>query len=258
PALDARTCIIVAGMHRSGTSATARVINLLGADIASDLLSGIPDDNDRGFWESATTYVFHDRLFAALDSAWDAPYPLVVGWVETDAARETKQAILAHIDKEFANSKMFVVKDPRVSRLLPLWLLALDERSIEPVVVIPFRNPVEVAASLARRDGLPLAQSLLGYIQANLEAEPASRGRRRVFAHYDDLLSDWRSFAAKLAGVGGPRSDGLRAQTEEEIDDFLTRDLQRHRAMRESLAQLPDGAAMLAQMYDAMVLAAAT
>src|SRR5215470_17990760 len=56
PALDARTCIIVAGMHRSGTSATARVINLLGADIASDLLPSIPGNNDRGFWESATTY----------------------------------------------------------------------------------------------------------------------------------------------------------------------------------------------------------
>jgi len=53
---QAPTCIIVAGMHRSGTSATTRVINLLGADIASNLVAGIPGDNDRGFWESHTTY----------------------------------------------------------------------------------------------------------------------------------------------------------------------------------------------------------
>ena len=258
PAPHARTCILVAGMHRSGTSAVTRVINLLGADIASDLIPSIPDNNDRGFWESATTYDLHDRLFAALDTAWDDPYPLVDGWLETDAARAAKRAILEHIDKEFADSGMFVVKDPRMSRLLPLWLQALDEASIEPLVVIPFRNPIEVAASLARRDGLPLAQSLLGYIQGNLEAERASRGRRRVFQRYDDLLSDWRSFAEKLASVGGPRTDALPAQPAREVDDFLSTDLHHHRATRENLAKLPDGAAMLVEMYDGMVQVATT
>jgi hypothetical protein len=258
PAPHARTCIVVAGMHRSGTSAMTRVINLLGADIASDLLPSIPGNNDRGFWESATTYSLHDRLFAALDTAWDDPHPLVDDWLETDAARAAKRAILDHIDKEFAASKMFVVKDPRVSRLLPLWLQALDELSVEPVVVIPFRNPLEVAASLARRDGLPLAQSLLIYIQGNLEAERASRGRRRVFQLYDGLVSDWRSFAEKLANAGGPRTDGFAAQTTAEVEDFLTPDLHHHHATRESLANLPDGAAMLMEMYDGMVQVAAT
>jgi hypothetical protein len=258
PALQTQTCVIVAGMHRSGTSATTRVINLLGADIASDLLPSIRDNNDRGFWESATTYSLHDRLFAALGSAWDDPYPLVDGWLETDAARAAKRAILDHIDQEFAGSKMFVVKDPRVSKLLPLWLQALDELSVEPVVVIPFRNPLEVAASLERRDGLPLAQSLLIYIQGNLEAERASRGRRRVFQLYDGLVSDWRLFAEKLANAGGPRTNGFAAQTTAEVEDFLTPDLHHHHATRESLANLPDGAAMLVEMYDAMVQVAAT
>jgi len=33
-----RTAIIVAGMHRSGTSATTRIINLLGAQLARELI----------------------------------------------------------------------------------------------------------------------------------------------------------------------------------------------------------------------------
>src|SRR5438270_30655 len=41
-----RTCIIVAGMHRSGTSAVARVVNLLGADITRRLMPAFPGDND--------------------------------------------------------------------------------------------------------------------------------------------------------------------------------------------------------------------
>jgi hypothetical protein len=244
-------------MHRSGTSATTRVINLLGADIANDLLPSLPGNNDRGFWESATTYRLHDQLLAALDSTWADPYPLVDDWLETEAAREAKRAIREHIDKEFAGSRMFVVKDPRVSRLLPLWLQALDQVSIEPVVVIPFRNPLEVAASLERRDGLSMAQSLLIYIQGNLEVERASRGRRRVFQLYDGLVSNWHSFAEKLANAGGPRNDAFTAQTTAEIENFLTPDLHHHHATRDSLARLPNGAAMLVEMYDGMVQAAA-
>jgi len=254
---QAPTCILVAGMHRSGTSATTRVLNLLGADIASDLVAGLPGDNDRGFWESHATYRLHDRLFAALGSAWHDPYPLPDGWQETDAAREATRAIRDHIVKEFADSRVFVVKDPRVTRVLPLWLEALDELSIEPIIVIPFRNPIEVAASLERRDGLPLAQALLGYIQGNLEVERASRGRRRIFQSYDDLVSDWRPFAAKLATIGGPDAKALSPAIAGEIDSFLSADLKRQRASRARLASVPEGAT-LAAMYDRMVQAAAT
>jgi len=254
---QAPTCIIVAGMHRSGTSATTRVINLLGADIASNLVAGIPGDNDRGFRESHATYRLHDRLFAAFDSAWHDPYPLPDGWQETDAAREAKRAICDHIVKEFTDSRMFVFKDPRMTRVLPLWLEALDELSIEPIIVIPFRNPIEVAGSLEQRDGLPLAQALLGYIQGNLEVERASRGRRRVFQLYDDPVSDWRPFAAKLATIGGPHAKALSPAIAGEIDSFLGADLKRQRASRASLASVPEGAT-LAAMYDRMVQAAAT
>src|SRR5262249_27380212 len=141
--------------------------------------------------------------FAALGSAWHDPFPLAAGWRDTGAAHEAKRAIRDQIEKEFGDSRMFVVKDPRLTRVLPLWLEVLDELSIQPIIVIPFRNPIEVAASLERRDGLPLAQSLLAYLQGNLEIERASRGRRRLFQLYDDLISDWRVFAEKLAAIGG-------------------------------------------------------
>jgi hypothetical protein len=252
------TCILIAGMHRSGTSATTRVVNLLGADIASDLVCAIPGNNDRGFWESATTYRLHDRLFAAFDSAWHDPLPLPNGWLGTEAAREAKRTIRDHIEKEFGDSRMFVVKDPRITRVLPLWLDVLDELSIEPVIVIPFRNPIEVAASLARRDGLPLAQSLLAYVYGNLEVERASRGRRRLFQLYDDVISGWRLFAEKLANIGGPDGKALSPTIAREIDGFLSPELRHHRASRASFASLPEGGRTLADMYDQMLQAAAT
>jgi hypothetical protein len=200
----------------------------------------------------------HDRLFAALDSAWDDPYPLRDGWRETDAAREAKRAIHTHIDKEFAHSKTFVVKDPRVTRVLALWLEVLDELCIEPIIVIPFRNPIEIALSLERRNRLPLAQSLLCYIQGYLEVERASRGRRRVFHLYDDLISDWRSFAEKLATIGGRDGKALNPAVAGELDRFLSPELRHHKAGPANFASLPAGAAMLAEMHDRLQQAASS
>ena len=254
----ARTCIIVAGMHRSGTSATARVINLLGADIASDLIPAIGGENERGFWESNKITHLHDGLLIQLGSTWHDPFPLADGWLETAEARGAKRAIIEHVEKEFAGSRAFVVKDPRLTRVLPLWLEISDDLALSPLIVIPFRNPLAVAASLEQRDGLSLPHALLVYIQGNLEVERASRGRRRIFHLYDDLISDWRGFAAKLVRAGGASTNKLTPETAAAIDDFLSADLQHHRVSRESLAELPDAAATLAEMHDAMMQAAAT
>jgi hypothetical protein len=153
---------------------------------------------------------------------------------------------------------MFVIKDPRMTRVLPLWLEVLDERAITPIIIITFRNPLEVAASLERRNALSLANSLLVYLQGNLAVELASRGRRRLFQRYDDLISDWRSFVDKLANIGGPDATVLTPAMAGAIGSFLSPNLQRQHASRESLASLPAGAAVLAEMHDRMAHAAAT
>jgi len=45
--------IIILGMHRSGTSALTRVLNLLGMELGQPLLPPHPT-NETGFWEHAT------------------------------------------------------------------------------------------------------------------------------------------------------------------------------------------------------------
>ena len=67
-------------------------------------------------------------------------------------------------------SSLFVVKDPRISKLLPLWIELLAEIDVDLVVVMAFRNPLEVAESLAKRDLMPLASSLLLYFTSYLKS----------------------------------------------------------------------------------------
>jgi hypothetical protein len=253
-----QACILVAGMHRSGSSAAARVINLLGADIARELTPAIAGNNDRGFWEAKAVLAIHDRLLAALGSAWDDPFALPERWIETDAARQAKRALADEIAKDFIGSRVCVAKDPRLGRLLPLWLELLDELEIEPVVAVSVRNPLEVAASLRQRDRFPLAKSLLMYLRHALETELASRGRRRIFVRYDHLLVDWRSFARKLEKVLGSRLLAPLAGSDDAIDRFLTLDLYHNRATHETLGTMPGVPAMIVELFDRMSEAADT
>jgi glycosyltransferase involved in cell wall biosynthesis len=253
-----RLCIIVAGMHRSGTSAVTRVVNLLGADIAREIMPAAAGNNDRGFWEPLVIANIHDQLLYQLGSSWDDPFPLPHRWIESTAAREAKRNLAAEIEKDFAESRLFVVKDPRIARLLPLWLELLDELRIEPVVVVPLRNPLEIAASLERRDQFPLAKSLLLYIRSYLETELVSRERRRFFVRYEQLLDDWSVFAVRLADLAGPYLRSLSASGAAEINKFLTVELSHHRSSREQLASAPQIAATVVEMFDRLAEAADT
>ena len=233
---DSRLCILVVGMHRSGTSAVTRVINLLGAGIARDLTPPQADNNERGFWESEAIIGIHDELLAAFGAAWDYPFQLPKNWLQSNFAREAKRKLAERIGSDFGGGRTLVVKDPRMARLLPLWLELLGELQIESLAVIPFRNPLEVADSLEKRQSFSPQKSLLLYLWSYLETEAASRGRPRLFIGYDSLLTDWRSFAARIQTLSGGRLS-TPENASSEIEAFLTADLHHNRRSDQALAR---------------------
>src|SRR5438445_10817462 len=82
--------VIVLGMHRGGTSATTRLVNLLGVplgDVGDRMQAN--EENPRGYWESATLTAFNDELLESLGGHWTAPpaFP---------ACRESESPLVAH------------------------------------------------------------------------------------------------------------------------------------------------------------------
>ena len=247
-----RVGIVVAGMHRSGTSAMTRVVNLLGADIASDLIPPIKDENDVGFWESIKISYIHDNLLRELNGSWDDPTPLPCHWIKSVAAQEAKRQISVEIERDFAASAVFVAKDPRLTRLLPLWLELFKERDIKPLIIIPFRNPLEVADSLKKREGFTTEQSALLYVYSNLEVELASRGQRRLFIPYNRLLSDWASVIVDLTQTCH-QLDPIPSDAIFNIEHFLTNELYHHRHTRDSICSEPSFTRTIVELYDSLV-----
>src|SRR5262245_46898121 len=81
-----RWAIIVAGMHRSGTSAVTRVLSLLGAELPRNLMEPVESDNALGFWESRTITQAHEKLLESLGVAWTDPDPVPQSWFRSPVA----------------------------------------------------------------------------------------------------------------------------------------------------------------------------
>jgi hypothetical protein len=182
--------LLVLGMHRSGTSAMAGVLHRLGAEMPGELMPAAPGNNEKGFYESQDLFRFHEGLLAEAGSSWDDPLPLRQDYLASSAgtAREVELADL--LARDYATRRLTAVKDPRICRLVPMWRRASERAGLEPAIVLPLRNPVEVAASLNRRDGFDEQKGELLWLRHVISAERDTRGMRRVFTTYDGLLRD--------------------------------------------------------------------
>lgn len=194
--------VVVLGMHRSGTSALARSCNLLGVDLGSDFIP-TQDDNRAGFWEDASVKEADDLALASHGLLWDDVRPLPDPWRDGFGGAEVRARLRRTLDALAARGPLCGVKDPRISRLLPLWLPLLDEVGATPVFLVALREPAAVARSLAQRDAVGEARARLLWLRYVLEAERHTRGHRRAFVCFDELLRDWRGALARAAETSG-------------------------------------------------------
>jgi hypothetical protein len=187
----ASTCILVLGMHRSGTSALTRCLNLLGMDLGSNLIA--PEAmNSKGFWEHADAVRINNDLLQSFDMYWRSLGPLPENWLASDAAARAREQIALLIERDFSGIPLWGIKDPRICRLAPLWLDVLRELGVTAKVVITVRSPLEVAASIgkAHPELSDMQLNVFSWMQHVAESEAATRGVARTMVEYDSLMSD--------------------------------------------------------------------
>lgn len=186
-------------MHRSGTSALTRVLNLCGVDLGTRMLPPAEGNNDSGFWEHADVVDAHERLLFALGRSWSDARALPPDWMDTPAAADAAQRIAALVAGDFGGSRVWAVKDPRLCRFLPLWIKVLDAAGVRVKLLYMLRHPDEVIASLTRRDGLSAHENALLLLTHFFEAALAGVGQQRCVVTYQSLLDDWRGCMGRIA-----------------------------------------------------------
>jgi len=196
--------VCILGMHRSGTSVVAKAVGVLGAYLgaAEELLPAAPD-NPQGFWERRDVCGLGERLLAALGTTWDTVAPLPEAWLAAPAVGPLREELAALIGGAFAGRPLWAWKDPRTCLLLPLWKEVLRGAGVDLGVLFTVRNPLDVARSLHKRDGLPLARGFGVWFNYNLSATRAVGDLPVAFVSYDRLLEGPRRELLRCASALG-------------------------------------------------------
>jgi hypothetical protein len=210
-----------------------------------------PDtDNIKGFWEPSEVVAIHEQLFADLQFRHDTYLGIAEAQLHSEAAIIARDRLLHFVESAFsADDAIVVIKDPRICRLVPLWQQVLERAGFEINIVLPIRNPLEVACSLQVRNGYHINKGLLMWLRHVLAAERSSRACRRTIVTYDQLMSDWRSIASQIGrdlDIVWPRDINEAAV---EIDAFLDNSL-RHHSVEASKSRA--ALAWVASTWDAM------
>jgi hypothetical protein len=201
--------VLVLGMHRSGTSALAGALEAMGFEVGPDD-DIMPADigNPEGYFELLSVVRANDDLLAQFGGRWDSPPDFAPGWTDDEAALEFVDTLRADLSELFATNH-YVLKDPRISILLPLWRRITNDDGCAVVIV---RDPLEVAASLSRRNALPTLTGLALWAAYNRTMLRDLHGARVYVCNYADLIENPHDVLTDIAAsleAWGELSDGL-------------------------------------------------
>jgi hypothetical protein len=222
-----RLAVLVAGMHRSGTSAVAGCLAASGIPMGERLMPPT-DDNPKGYFEHLDVVALHEAVLRALGRSWDDPRALPEGWLDRPMVREVEKAMADWIERTFATAPVFAIKDPRISRLLPLWSRVFHDIGIDVQVLHVLRHPAEVASSLFARDRMPSTVALLLWCAYNVDIAAQRSALRTTLVRYPEIVGaafDW--IPAGLSNRAGSDTVVAAAAVKAFLDPALRRQASR-------------------------------
>lgn len=164
---------LVIGMHRSGTSLVVNCLNSLGLRLSDDLVSGAKD-NPNGFFEDAKIVEFNSAIEKHLGREHMTPssvLPLPSSWQDDDVIIGISAQIRDYLAEVVSSSEQpLVLKDPRMCRLLPLYVEILSSIGVTPYCVFVYHGVRAVMQSKCRRDLLPYSAAELQWQSHNMNA----------------------------------------------------------------------------------------
>ncbi|HOW82879.1 MAG TPA: hypothetical protein PK573_09990 [Spirochaetota bacterium] len=221
-------CIMILGMHRSGTSALAGVLDRLGVFMGKTLMPPNPN-NPTGYYENLKVQIFNEnKLLPRLKSAWDSTFSFTPGWENDKGLNDLYMEAREIIDDEYGDVPVFGIKDPRICRLFPFWEKVLAGMGVDICVILPVRNPLEIAASIGARNKYSTEQSVVLWMIHEVDAERYSRNHRRVFISYDAFVKNPFGVISSIeTNLGLDFSETLRGK-KDEIEKFIVSELKHH------------------------------
>jgi glycosyltransferase involved in cell wall biosynthesis len=180
--------IVVLGMHRSGTSAITRGLQVFGVGLGDRLMPAIEGNNDKGFWEDIDLNTLNNEMLSVIDSDWHHLAPITVNDLEILRNKGYFLRAAELLRQKVGSTPNFGFKDPRVAKLLPFWKEVFSHCQFDVNYVLAVRHPLSVVKSLAKRDGFDAEKSYLLWLGHVITGLVESKGNKRVLVDYDLMM----------------------------------------------------------------------
>jgi hypothetical protein len=221
--------ICIAGMMRSGTSMTARILELMG------VYFGNPKDLKGYNPNEPTEHLFFRKINGAilrqLGCSYDKPPVSILssGWERDECLKDLRNEAYEYIENSFSGKEVWGWKTPTSSLLIPFWNSIIPEVSY----IICIRNPIDVAISCKKFRNFPISKSLKLWLIYTALAVENTRNKRHLLVFYEDLVGECRFsdlvLIAKFAGLD------LSSRTLEKVKDSIRQDRWHHRSETEDV-----------------------
>ncbi len=220
------TLYIVAGMHRSGTSLVAKMMEVFGVTLPGELV-GPAEDNAKGFFEDRAFVELNDQVLTTLGLQWDSLHGFFLEPADFNSPRlnHLKKKAKDLLADRAALDNDWAVKDPRMCRLAGFWLPLIDALNIPCRFVLVYREPAGVVGSLEQRNRFEHLKSLYLWNLYTLDILSATGNRDRVLVNYDSLVQSPGVVLDELAGFMPPELPEVRQAF---IESFLERGMKHH------------------------------
>ncbi|AHF08076.1 sulfotransferase family protein [Desulfitobacterium metallireducens] len=186
--IENKKLIVVLGMHRSGTSAITRGLQVLGVNLGDNLMPPVEGNNAKGFFEDLDLNALNVELLQTLRSDWDYLSPIE----DSDVEKLRKNGYFLRgveiLNQKFSNTSTFGFKDPRVAKLLPFWKQVFAYCKFDVGYVLAVRHPLSVVKSLEKRDGFDSEKSYMLWIGHVLASISNTEEHKCVIVDYDLLM----------------------------------------------------------------------
>ena len=149
-------------------------------------------NNPRGYGERRDIVRLHEEWLGSLGASWSLP-PNHAALTDIDVERrDHASSLMTSVSSQVPTGRTLVLKDPRLALFVATWL----EVAPAARVVLPIRHPIEVAASLWKRDQIPTAHGVALWEKYTRETLAALGERDVVVVNF-----------TALAQLGRQRSD---------------------------------------------------
>ena len=228
-----KRCLLVLGMHNSGTSLLSNLMHGAGVPLGPNLLLRDRIAEQRrppyDYYEDADIVRLQDETLLALQRHWSS---YRAAWTLPPAYHPSRdhfrQELQRLIPERLEGNALWLVKDPRSAMLLEDWLLVLEQLKVEPRLLLVHRDPTSNISSFSRKGRVPLLWAEALWQRTYQQSLLATRTLPKecwAISRFEDLLLKPQTTVMDLCDwlqhpVNAQQRDQLAARVDQTLPAF--------------------------------------